>query len=125
MYRANWFLSYSSFNRTHLYDGDVFLHIRILIQLLVPISVLNETTDSIIVFKLNTLNSWKECIWANWSLWYNSLNKTYLYDADVFLHFRVLIRLLVPISIPNESTDSIIVFKMNTLYSWKEWIWAN
>ena len=123
--RANWFLSYSSFNRTHLYDGDVFLHIRILIRLLVPISVLNETTDSIIVFKLNTLNSWKECIRANWSLWYNSLNKTYLYDADVFLHFRVLIRLLVPISIPNESTDSIIVFKMNTLYSWKEWIWAS
>ena len=123
--RANWFLSYSSLNRTHLYDADVFLHFLVLMRLLVPIFVPNESTDSFIVFTLNTLYSWKECIGANWSLWYNSLNKTYLYDADVFLHFRVLIRLLVPISVPDESTNSIIVFKLNTLNSWKDCIRAN
>ena len=122
--RANWSLSYSSLNRTHLYDADVFLQSRVLVPLLVPISVPNESIDSIIVIKLNTLYSRKKCNRANLFLSYISLNRTHLYDLDVFLHFRVLIRLLVPISVPNESIDSIIVFKLNTLYSWKECIWA-
>ena len=89
------------------------------------ISVPDESTDSIIVFKLNTLYSRKECIRANWFLSYSSFNRTHLYDGDVFLHFRILIRLLVPISVLNETTDSIIVFKLNTLNSWKECIRAN
>ena len=122
--RANWFLSYISLNRTHLYDLDVFHHFRGVIRLLVPISVSNESTDSIIVFKLNILYSRKECIRANWFLSYSSLNMTYQYDADVFLLFRILIRLLLPIFVPNESTDSFVVFKLYTLHSWKECIRA-
>ena len=34
-----------------------------------------------------------------------SLNWTYLYDADGFLQFRVLIRYLELISVPNQSKD--------------------
>ena len=45
----------------------------------------------------------------------NSLNWTYLYDADGFLQFRVLIRVLELISVPNQSRDSFIVIKFNTL----------
>ena len=77
------------------YDADVF-KFRVLIRLLERISVPNHSRDSFILFKLNTLYSCKECIRAIWSKWYNSLNWTYLYDADVFHQFRVLIRLLEP-----------------------------
>ena len=35
----------------------------------------------------------------------NHLIVHYLYDADVFLQFRVLIRGLEPISVPNHSRD--------------------
>ena len=122
---TNWSKWYNSLNWTYLYDADVFLQSRILIRLLVPISVPNHSRDSLILFKLNTLYSCKECIRANWSKWYISLNWTYLYDADVFLQFRVLIRLLVPISVPNLSRDSLILFKLNSLYSCKECIRAN
>ena len=45
----------------------------------------------------------------------NSLNWTYL-NADGFLQFRVLIRVLELISVPNESRDSFILIKFNTLY---------
>ena len=44
-----------------------------------------------------------------------SLNWTYLFDADGFLQFRVFIRVLELISVPNESRDSIILIKFNTL----------
>ena len=123
--RANWSKWYISLNQIYLYDVDVFLQFRVLIRLLVPISVPNHSRDSFISLKLNTLYSCKECIIANWSKWYISLNQMYLYDADVFLQFRVLIRLLVPISVPNHSRDSFISFKLNTLYSSKECIGAN
>ena len=52
----------------------------------------------------------------------NSLNWTYLYDADRFLQFRVLIRVLEPISVPNESRDSFILIKFNTLSTWREMV---
>ena len=123
--RANWSMWYNSPNWTYLYDADVFLQFRVLFRLLVSISVTNHHRYSFILIKLNTLYSYKECIRANWSMWYNSLNWTYLYDADVSLQFRVLIRLLVPISVPNHSRDSLILFKLNSLYSCKECIWAN
>ena len=45
-----------------------------------------------------------------------SLNRTYLYDADRFLQFGVLIRVPELISVPNESRDSFILIKFNTLY---------
>ena len=53
-------------------------------------------------------------------LWCNSLNWTYLYDADGFLQFRGLIRVLEPISVPNESRDSFILIKFNSLSTWRE-----
>ena len=53
-----------------------------------------------------------EVVRVHWILWCNSLNWTYLYDADGFLQFRVLIRVLEPISIPNESRDSIYFNKI-------------
>ena len=56
---------------------------------------------------------------------YNSLNWSYLYDADAFFQFRVLIRILELISIPNHSRDSIISIKLNTLHSWKECVRVN
>ena len=115
--RTNWSKWYNSLNWTYLYDADVFLQSWVLIRLLVPISVPNHSRNSLILFKLNSLYSCKECIRTNWSKWYNSLNWTYLYDADVFPRFRVLIRLLVPISVPNHSRNSLILFKLNSLYS--------
>ena len=121
---ANWSKWCVSLNMTYLYDADVFLQFRVLIRLLVHISVPNHSRVQLILFKLNSLYSCKECIRANWSIWYNSLNWIYLYDADVFLLFRALIRLLVPISVPNHTRDSLILFKLNSLYSCKEWIRA-
>ena len=43
-----------------------------------------------------------------------SINWSYLYDADVFFKFRVLIRVQELISIWNQSRDSFIVIKLNT-----------
>ena len=51
---------------------------------------------------------------------FNSLIWTYLYDADEFFQFQVLIRVLELISVPNHSRDSFIIIKFNTLYSWRE-----
>ena len=47
---------------------------------------------------------------------YHSLNWVYLYDADVFFQFSILIRILDLISDPNQSRDSFIVIKLDTLY---------
>ena len=123
--RANWNKWYISLNWTYLYDADVLLRFRVLIRLLVLICVPNHSRDSLILFKLNSLYSCKEWIRDNWNKWYISLNWTYLHDSDVFHQFRVLIRLLEPISVPNHPRYSFILFKLNTLYSCKECIRAN
>ena len=52
--------------------------------------------------------------------WCNSINWTYLYDADGFLPFWVLIGFLDLISFPNDSWDSFILIKFNTLSQWSE-----
>ena len=52
--------------------------------------------------------------------WCNSLNWIYLNDADVFLQFRGMIRILVLITVPNHSRDSFILIKFNILSSWRE-----
>ena len=44
-------------------------------------------------------------------LWYDSLNWLNLYDADAFFQFRILIRILELISIPNHSSDSFILIE--------------
>ena len=56
---------------------------------------------------------------VNSNLWYNSLNWLNLYDADAFFQFRVLIRILKDISIPNHSRDSFILIKLKTYNLWK------
>ena len=103
-------------------DADVFFQFRVLIRVLELISIQNQSRDSFILIKLNTLHSWKEYVRVNSNLWYISINKSYLYDADVFFQFRVLIRVQEHISIRNQSRDSFIVIKLNTLHSCKEYV---
>ena len=128
---VHWSVWCNSLNWTYLYDADRFLQFRVLIWVLELISVLNESRDSFILIKFNTLSSWWEIVSVHWSVWCNSLNWTNLYDADGFLQFRVLIRVLELISVPNESWDSLILIKFNTLSSWWEivsvhWsVWCN
>ena len=82
------------------YDADGFLQFQVLIRVLELISVPNHSRDSFILIKFNTLSSWREIDRVHWNLGSNSLNWTYLYDADEFLQFRVLIRVLELISVP-------------------------
>ena len=46
---------------------------------------------------------------------YNSIIWTYLYDADVFFQFRVLIWFQELISVPKHSRYSFILFLLDTL----------
>ena len=147
---------YNSLNWSYLYDADVFFQFRVLIRVQELISIRNPTRDSFILIKLNTLHSWKECVRVNSNQWYNSLNWSYLYDADVFFQFRVLIQFSIReltlmervceshsesinwsylydaetrvqelIFIRNQSIDSFILIKLNTLHSWKECVRVN
>ena len=118
--RVHWILWCNSLNWTYLYDADGFHQFRGLIRVLELISVPNESRESCILIEFNTLSSWREVVRVHWILWCNSLNWTYLYDADGFLEFRVLIRVLELISVPNESRDSFILIKINTLSIWRE-----
>ena len=117
---VHWSFWCNSLNWTYLYDGDVFLQFRVLIRVLELISVPNHSKDSFILIKFNPLSSCPEIVSVHWSFWCNSLNWTYLYDADGFLQFRVLIRVLELISVPNHSRDSFILIKFNTLSSCPE-----
>ena len=49
------------------------------------------------------------------SQWCNSHNWIYLNDADVFLQFTMLIRILELISVPKHSRDSFIMIIFNTM----------
>ena len=106
---VHWSLRSNSLNWTYLYDADGFLQFPVLIRVLELISVPNHSRDSFILIKFNTLSSWMEIVTVHWSQWCNSLNWTYLYDADGFLQFPVLIRVLELISVPNHSRDSFIL----------------
>ena len=117
---VHWNLGSNSLNWTYLYDADVFLQIRVLIRVLKLISVPNHSKDSFILIKFNTLSSCPEIVSVHWKLGSNSLNWTYLYDADVFLQFRVLIRVLELISVPNHSRDSFILIRFKPLSSCPE-----
>ena len=117
---VHWSQWCNSLNCTYPYDADGFLQFRVLIRVLEPISIRNESRDSLLSIKFNTLSTWREIVSVYWSQWCSSLNWTYLYDADGFLQFRVLIRVLEPISIRNESRDSFILIKFNTLSTWRE-----
>ena len=117
---VHWSFWCNSLNWTYLYDADGFLQFRVLIRVLELISVPNHSKDSFILIKFNPLSSCPEIVSVHWSFWCNSLNWTYLYDADGFLQFRVLIRVLELISVPNHSKDSFILIKFNPLSSCPE-----
>ena len=117
---VHWSQWCNSLNWTYLYDADGFLQFRVLIRVLELISVPNHSRDSFILIKFNTLSSCREIDSVHWSLWCNSLNWTYLYEADGFLQFRVLIRVLELISVPNHSRDSFILINFNKVSSCPE-----
>ena len=117
--------SYNSLNWSYLYDAEVFFRFQVLIRVQELIFIRNQSRDSFILIELNTLHSWKEYVRVNSVLWHNSLNWSYLHDADDFFHFRVLIRVQELIFIRNQSRDSFILIKLNTLHSWKEYVRVN
>ena len=117
---VHWNLGSISLNWTYLYDADGFLQFRVLIRVLELISVPNHSRDSFILIKFNTLSTCPEIVRVHWNLVSISLNWTYLYDADGLLQFRVLIRVLELISVPNHSRDSFILIKFHTLSSCPE-----
>ena len=117
--------SYNSLNWSYLYDAEVFFRFQVLIRVQELIFIQNQSRDSFILIELNTLHSWKEYVRVNSVLWHNSLNWSYLHDADDFFHFRVLIRVQELIFIRNQSRDSFILIKLNTLHSWKEYVRVN
>ena len=104
----------------YLNDADGFLQFQILIRILELISVLNHSRDSFILIQFNTLSLWSEIVSVHWSQWCNSLIWIYLNDADVFLQFQILIRILELISVLNHSRDSFILILYNSLSSWRE-----
>ena len=57
----------------------------------------------------DTLSSKKEIVFLNGSLCYKSLNWTYLYRVDVFLHFWVLIQILKLISVKEHCRVSLFL----------------
>ena len=61
-----------------------FIQFPILIRILDLISVPNDSRDSFILIKFNTLSSWREIVSVHSSQWLNSLNWIQLNDADVF-----------------------------------------
>ena len=117
---VHWSQWCNSLNWTYLYDADGFLQFRVLIRVLELILVPNHSRESFILIRFNTMSSCPGIVSVHWSQWCNSLNWTYLYDADVFLQFRVLILVLELISVPNPSRDSFILIKFNTLSSCRE-----
>ena len=112
--RVNSNLWYNSLNWSYLNDADAFFQFHCLIRILEVISSPNHYSDSFILIKLNTLHSWKGCVRVNSNLWYSSLDWPYLHDANAFFQFRILIRILEVISIPNHSIDSVILIKLET-----------
>ena len=122
---VNWSQQYKSINMTNLYEADVFFQFQILIRVLELISVPNQSKDSQILIKMNTLYSLKECVSVNWGQQYKSINRTNLYEADVFFQFRVLFRVLEFISVPNQSRKSFNLIKLNIWLPWKECVDVN
>ena len=117
--RVNSNLRYNSLNWLNLYDAYAFLQFRVLNRILEVISIQNHSRDSFILIKLKTYHVWKWCVIFNSNLWYNALIWPYLYDAKAFFQFRVLIRILEVISIPNHSRDFFILIKLKTYHLWR------
>ena len=122
--RVNSVLWHNSLNWSYLHDADDFFHFRVLIRVQELIFIRNQSRDSFILIKLNTLHSWKEFVRVNSNFWYNSIYWSYLYDADVFIQFRVMNRVQELISIRNQSRDSFILIKLNT-YTLEKSVWES
>ena len=75
----------------------------------------NQSRDSYTLIKLDTFSIKEEFLRSNGNYYYHSQNWMYLYDADVFFDFSILIRVLDQISDPNQSRDSYIIIKLDTL----------
>ena len=88
---VHWNLQCNSLNWTYHYDADGFHQFRVLIRVLQLISVLNHSRDSFILIKVNTLSPCPVIVSVHWNSQCNSLNWTYLHDADGFLQFAVLV----------------------------------
>ena len=101
-------------------DADVILQFPILIWILDLILVPNHSRDSFILIKFNTLSLSTEIVRVHGSQWCNSLNWMYLNNADVFLQFPMLIRILELISVAKQPRYSFILIIFNTLSSWRE-----
>ena len=81
----------------------------------------SESVQRFIYFiKLNTLSTVEEFVSFKGKYSFMYLNWTYPYDSDVFLHFMDLIRILEPNSVSNQSRDSFILIKLNTLSTGEE-----
>ena len=123
--RVNSNLWYNSLNWPYLYDADDIFQFRVLIRILEVISSPNHSRDSFICIKLETYRLCNGCVIFNSNLWNNSHNWPYLYNADIFFQFWVLIRIREVISIPNHSRDSFIWIKLTTYHIWKEGVIVN
>ena len=99
----------NSHNWIYLNDADVFNQFPILIRILELISVPKHSRDSFILIIFNTLSSRIKIVGVHGSQWCNSHNWIYLNDADVFLQFTMLIRILELIS-DSETFQSFIYF---------------
>ena len=117
VHSSQWF---NSLNWILLNDADDFLQFPILILNLDLISVPNHSKGSYILIKFNTFSSWREIVSVHSSQWSNSLNWIQLNDADGFLQFAILIRILGRTSVPKHTRDSFTLIKFNTLTSWRE-----
>ena len=113
---------YNSLNWALLYEADVFFHFRDLVRFLELICVPHQSRESFNLFRMDTLSLGDECVVVHLKSCYNSLNWALLYDADVFFHFRVLIRFLKLICVPNQFRDSFNVFRLDTLYLGDEYV---
>ena len=113
---------YYSLNWALLYDADVFFQFWVLIRFLELISVTNQSRDSFNSFRLCTLSLGDEYVGIFGNYCHNSPNWTYPYDADVFFHFRVLIRFLELICVPDQSRDSFNLFRLDTLFLGNEYV---
>ena len=103
-------------------DADVFFQFWGQIRFLKLICVPHQFRESFNLFRMDTLSLGDECVVVHLKSCYNSLNWALLYDADVFFHFRVLIRFLELICVPNQSRDSFNLFRLDTLYLGDEYV---
>ena len=72
---------------------------------------------------MDTLSLGDEYVVVQMKSCYNSPNWAYLYDADVFFHFLVLIRFIELICVPNQFRNLNKSFRLDTLYLGDEYVW--